>query len=70
MKSMLLKDYLDALKASKPDWKALIKVHGREVICCNATELDYNFIAGNLLYAPVGLVTYDYPSKKYIYYVD
>lgn len=67
---MLLKDYLDALKESKPNWNALIKVHGREVIRCIATKLDYEMLAGNLLYATVGLVTYDYPSKTYVYYVD
>lgn len=70
MAKLLLKDYLDALKTSKPDWKAIVKVHGREVIYCNATDLNYDIIAGNLLYAPVGLVSYDYPSKTYHYYVD
>ena len=67
---MLLKDYLDALKESKPNWNALVKVHGREVIRCIAEKLDYEMLAGNLLYATVGLVTYDYPSKTYVYYVD
>ena len=68
--TMLLKEYLDELKALLPDWKCLVKVHGREVIRCTATKLDYDMLAGNLLYAPVGLVSYDYSSKTYIYYVD
>lgn len=70
MKHLLLKEYLDALIESKPNWKVIVNVHGREVIYCQADKLDYNMMAGNLLYAPVNLVAYDYPSQKYIYYVD
>ena len=70
MKTLLLKEYLDALIETKPNWKAIVNVHGREVIYCQADKLDLNQIAGNLLYAPVNLVSYDYPSQKYIYYVD
>ena len=70
MKHMLLKEYLDALIKTKPNWNVTVNVHGREVIRCGATELDFNIIAGNLLYAPVNLVSYDYPSQRYIYYVD
>lgn len=69
-KPRLLKEYLDALKESKPNWKALIKVHGIEVIRCAAEKLDYEMLAGNLLYSSVGLATVDYPSQTYIYYVD
>ena len=70
MKSITLKEYLDALIESKPNWKVVVNVHGREVIYCQANTLDLNMIASNLLYATVGLVAYDYPSQKYIYYVD
>ncbi len=70
MKSLYLKAYLEALMKSKPNWNVTVNVHGREVIYCNVSELDLKIIASNLLYAPVGLVAYDYPSQRYIYYVD
>ena len=70
MKKLLLDEYLKGLLESKPDWNVTINVHGREVIRCAIAKLNFDMIAGNLLYAPVGLVTYDYPTKRYTYYVD
>ena len=67
---MLLKEYLDGLKAERPTWKAVVNVHGREVIRCDALKVDYDVVASNLLYAEVNLVCYDYPSQTYYYYVD
>lgn len=67
---MLLKEYLDALIASKPTWNVTVLVHGIEVIRCNISDLNFDIIASNLLYSNVGLVSYDYPSQRYFYHVN